>query len=121
MWKKETVNKEKYIKRLEEIFCGQDTYQSIGKRNRLYELVRAMQRWYRSLPQIAVSFQTCPEGMEEETYAFIKGLRKILKNMEPNPREMLFEQLPGLVEKKEFKGNVTANQKRKRIFRYLPF
>lgn len=25
---KETVNKEKYIKRLEEIFCGQDTYQS---------------------------------------------------------------------------------------------
>lgn len=65
---KETVNKEKYIKQLEEIFCGQDTYQSIGKRNRLYELVRAMQRWYRSLPQIAVSFQTCPEGMDEEEH-----------------------------------------------------
>lgn len=105
---KETVNKEKYIKQLEEIFCGQDTYQSIGKRNRLYELVRAMQRWYRSLPQIAVSFQICPEGMDEEAYAFIKGLRRILKNMEPNPREMLFEQLPGLVEKKNLKE--TARQ-----------
>lgn len=96
---KETVQKEQYLEALSDGFVKRRSVEKkTGRRWRLSEIVSAMQKWYRGLPQIALSFQKCPEDMEEGQFGVVLGLRNILRNIDQNPRELLFEKIPQMVE-----------------------
>lgn len=89
------MTKEFYLREMEEIFCKE---QRITCSNRFSCIIGEMQKWYRSLPQYTRVSEDYPEDM---LYA-VKGLRKLLKQTEPNPREFLFEQLPQAMESYEY-------------------
>ena len=90
---KQNGEKEKYLQKLEAMFPVQST-SGIGsaKHMRFSNIVKGIQTWYRSLPQYARHFSGC----EEE----ISGFRNIFQRQEINPREVLFEKLPLLFDKK---------------------
>lgn len=91
----EEMNKEQYLKGLEEVFCkdkGRSRYS-----NRFASIIDGMQKWYRSLPQFTRISNHYPKKMLRG----VQGLRRWLKQSELNPREFLFEQLPLAVEAKD--------------------
>lgn len=63
--------------------------------NRLARLKCFMQAWYRSLPQAATTFQI--EDYPRQDMRKLKLFRKALTG-EPNPRELIFEQIPRIFE-----------------------
>lgn len=84
----ETVEKEKYLKKLEKIFeC--DTEKFSGQ-SRFAQIAACMQKWYRSLPQYTMITLNLPENQSGS----IKKLRNLLRRAEINPRELLFEKIP---------------------------
>lgn len=84
----ETVEKEKYLKKLEKIFeC--DTEKFPGQ-SRFAQIAACMQKWYRSLPQYTMITLNLPENQSGS----IKKLRNLLRRAEINPRELLFEKIP---------------------------
>lgn len=80
--------KEEYLRRMEQAF-DVDSISRTGQ-SRMSRLVQAMQKWYRSLPQYAMTTGNIPA----EYVAAARALRSQLKQMEPNPRELLMERLP---------------------------
>lgn len=89
---KKTAEKEWYLQALEkEFLCEQHT--ETGQA-RLQQITKAMQKWYRSLPQITLNFKQCPDNLPEKEFSHIRKLRSTLQGMELNPRELLFEKLP---------------------------
>ena len=80
------VEKELYLKKLEEIFCKEE---SIHVSNRFFYIMESMQRWYRSLSQFTRTSGDYPKKVADR----VKNVRKLLKQTELNPREFLFEQL----------------------------
>lgn len=92
----ETVEKLEYIEGLEKLFSEYGNYcREIENMNRLARLKCFMQAWYRSLPQAATTFQT--EDYPRQDMRKLKLFRKALTG-EPNPRELIFEQIPRIFE-----------------------
>lgn len=84
---KESLMKEKYLKKLEDIFV-QDV--SLNN-NRLSAIVNGMQKWYRNLPQFTLNTKKL---VKDSTYY---RFRNLFRNMELNPRDILFEKIPALL------------------------
>ena len=89
----ESVKKEQYLERLEVIWQIKDTA-SFQKTNRWMKLTEEMQKWYRSLPQYAMT----TKHFEAEQIRKITAFRSLLKRSEINPREVLFERIPAIME-----------------------
>ena len=115
---KETVEKEKYLGGLEQLFCENEAeseteshmlsnqdkremdkskaaeYRKREKKNknRLRVLSDCIYEWYCSLPQCSTNF-----SLPEETEQIQEGLRvfrSLFRKLERNPREVLLERLP---------------------------
>ena len=92
----ETVEKLEYIEGLEKLFSEYGSYcREIESMNRLARLKCFMQAWYRSLPQAATTFQE--KDYPNQDVQKLKKFRKALTG-EPNPRELIFEQIPHIFE-----------------------
>ena len=98
----QTAQKEAYLKELFTLFVkNKDYVESLNRRSRLAAITKAMKAWYRGLPQMALVFRQCPADLKQDVFQIILGLRNILRNMDINPREVLFEKIPGLFEPKD--------------------
>lgn len=92
----ETVEKLEYIEGLEKLFSEYGSFcREIESMNRLARLKCFMQAWYRSLPQAATTFQE--KDYPNQDVQKLKKFRKALTG-EPNPRELIFEQIPRIFE-----------------------
>ena len=88
----ETAIKLEYIQGLEEMFAEYGEYcREIENMNRLAKLKCYIQAWYRSLPQASITFRE--EDFEGQEMKELVSFRKLLTG-EPNPRELIFEQIP---------------------------
>lgn len=91
----ETAIKLEYIQGLEELFAEYGEYcREIENMNRLAKLKCYIQAWYRSLPQTSTTFRE--EDFEGQEMKELVSFRKLLTG-EPNPRELIFEQIPKTV------------------------
>lgn len=97
----ETLEKLEYIESLEKLFEDYGVYcREIENRNRLSRLVCVMQSWYRSLPQASITFKT-PDS-EGQDIRKIMAFRRLFIDS-PNPRELIFEKIPGLFKTNDYK------------------
>ena len=92
---RESGEKEQYLQALEQLFVIDKQSSVYNRRKRVCIIVDKMQAWYRALPQVAVNLLEAEEKELECTQQFCKLLRKI----EMNPRDLLFEKIPTLVQK----------------------
>lgn len=91
----ETAIKLEYIQGLELLFAEYGEYcREIENMNRLARLKCFIQAWYRSLPQTSITFQA--EDFDGQVMKELVPFRKLLTG-EPNPRELIFEQIPKAV------------------------
>lgn len=83
------IEKEKYLRDIEDIFCcgRQDP---VRGSNRFALILEEIQKWYRSLPQ----YTRVSDDYPREMLQTLQRVRQVLKKAETNPREVLFEQLP---------------------------
>ncbi len=102
-----TAEKQKYLQTLEEAFCKEEAERKTDtKRKRLRRITESMHRWYRSLPQITVNFKVCPSCMEEELFRQLSAFRRLFRQIELNPRELLFERIPEIFGSAEYEKTV---------------
>ena len=107
--------KDKYLEDLERLFIDEDFSRRIqGKHKRLSTLVGAIQRWYRSLPQCAVNFESDKGRYTQEELEHIKGIRNIFRKIDVNPREILFDSIPELLSENRDYDQCAKNIKRVR-------
>lgn len=89
--------KEQYLKALEEMFLpGGEAAPLQGRHRRLAHIVAGIQKWYRSLPQYALNCSFLRDEYTKQEMQEISGFRNIFRKAEVNPREILFDRLPGL-------------------------
>lgn len=99
----ETAQKQQYLQLLEDAFCKEKSeVKKDSRRKRLGQIAENMHRWYRSLPQITMNFKVCPSYVKEEEFHKLVAFRKLFRQMELNPRELLFEKIPQIFESKEY-------------------
>lgn len=98
---KESIQKEKYLNILEELFLTEELRKKQkSKMQRLSNIAAGIQRWYRSLDQYTLTFTKQIFEVDEEEYLpeeymeKMCNFRKIFKGIELNPREVLFEKIP---------------------------
>ena len=108
----ETVEKLEYIEGLEKLFSDYGDYcKEIENMNRLARLKCFIQAWYRSLPQTATTFQV--GDYPRQDMRKLKLFRKALTG-EPNPRELIFEQIPRIFETDSLSDTLKKVQKAKK-------
>lgn len=108
----ETVEKLEYIEGLEKLFSDYGDYcKEIENMNRLARLKCFIQAWYRSLPQTATTFQV--GDYPRQDMRKLKLFRKALIG-EPNPRELIFEQIPRIFETDSLSDTLKEVQKAKK-------
>ena len=108
----ETVEKLEYIEGLEKLFSDYGDYcKEIENMNRLARLKCFIQAWYRSLPQTATTFQV--GDYPRQDMRKLKLFRKALTG-EPNPRELIFEQIPWIFETDSLSDILKEVQKAKK-------
>lgn len=73
-----------------------------AKDKRLKQIAVSMHRWYRSLPQVTLNFKNCPSDMTKKRFKEILAFRRLFRNIELNPRELLFEKIPEIFENEEY-------------------
>ena len=83
----------------------------IENMNRLARLKCFIQAWYRSLPQTATTFQV--GDYPRQDMRKLKLFRKALTG-EPNPRELIFEQIPRIFETDSLSDTLKEVQKAKK-------
>lgn len=94
---KATAEKTKYIEELAKIYdeylvyCG-----GVDPRNKLARITCLIQSWYRSLPQTSVTFMK--EDYQGQNMEVIYSFRKLFSEYSINPREILLEKLPALLQ-----------------------
>lgn len=107
------MTKEFYLREMEDIFCKECRRNGS---NRFSLIIEEMQKWYRSLPQ----YSRVSEDYPQEMLCGVKGLRKLLKQAELNPREFLFEQLPQAMGSSEYnRTGSMVRQIREQMDRHL--
>lgn len=90
---REDIEKEKYIKELNERFKI-DENRNLSA-NRIKDIVICMQRWFRALPQATRNLIDIEKYEKDETIIKqMKSIRKALQKVEFNPFEMLFVSFP---------------------------
>ena len=98
----ETVQKLEYIENLEKLFSEYSSYcRGIENRNRLSKLACIIQAWFRSLPQISMTFRK--QDYIEQDVKKVISFRKLFGGV-VNPREVLFDKLPALFDASDFLG-----------------
>lgn len=98
-----TAQKEKYLNDLQRLFAVEEQT-ALGRRKRLSSIVEEMHRWYRSLPQLTMNFGKNPGDMEENMFREITAFRKTFRQIELNPRDILFDRLPDIFRCEDSKG-----------------
>lgn len=93
----EDANKEKYISALCELFRVQTSDNIIE--SRINNIVVAMQKWYRALPQVTKNIKKQTKYFKDPVLekAYPK-FKKLLQNIEPNSFEILFVDFPAIFE-----------------------
>lgn len=94
----ESGKKEQYLKALEQIW-QMEAGLCFTRQKRWIQIMDAMQKWYRSLPQ----YTRVTGNFEPKERKRIQTFRNLLKRAELNPREFLFERIPMLLEKEDLK------------------
>lgn len=108
----ETAVKLEYIQGLENMFAEYGEYcREIENMNRLARLKCYIQAWYRSLPQAAIIFQK--EDFEGQAVKELVSFRRLLVG-EPNPRELIFEQIPKAVKATDLKDALRKTERIKK-------
>lgn len=108
----ETAIKLEYIQGLEALFAEYGEYcREIENMNRLAKLKCYLQAWYRALPQTSITFQK--EDYEGQAMKELISFRRLLSG-EPNPRELIFEQIPKAVKAETLTEALEKVQKIKR-------
>lgn len=97
----ETVAGEKrmYLEQLEELFEG--SVSTLKKGERFTYLVKAMQNWYRALPQYTATFSDKSIKqfhLKQVQKKNVARFQKVLRPQEINAREVLFEKIPKIFE-----------------------
>jgi len=90
---KEDLEKEKYIKNLNELF---DVSENLNlSANRIKDIVICMQRWFRALAQASRNLADVEKYISDEKKAnAMKTIKKAIQTVEFNPFEMLFVTFP---------------------------
>ncbi len=90
---KEDLQKEKYIRELNELFDVADN-RNLSE-NRIKNIFICMQRWFRALPQVSRNMMNLNQYVGSENLAkAMKDIKKVLQKVEFNPFESLFVELP---------------------------
>lgn len=92
---RENGEKEQYLQRLEHLFVSDRQSSVYNRRKRVCTIADKMQAWYRSLPRVSLNLLQGEKRQIQCTDEFCRLLRKI----EINPRELLFDKIPNLVDK----------------------
>ena len=94
---KEDVEKERYIKNLQECFFVEENLNLTDFR--INDILICMQRWFRALPQVTRNINTV-DGYEyaNGVEKYLKKLRILLQKVDVNPYEMIFENIPDALE-----------------------
>ena len=90
---KKDMEKEVYLREMEKLFSIKNK-KEMRSANRIFGITEGMRQWYRSLSRFTRNSGNYPQEIQES----VKRLQKLLKRMDLNPREFLFEQLPKAVE-----------------------
>lgn len=93
----EDIRKERYISDLCNMFDIQNNQKLTD--SRISNIFNAMQRWFRSLPQVTKNIKKQDEYLADARLvrAYPK-LKKVLQNVEANPYEVIFFELPSFFE-----------------------
>ncbi|WP_146058840.1 hypothetical protein [Lachnospira multipara] len=90
---KEDIEKEKYIKELNERFKISENRNLSS--NRIKDIVICMQRWFRALPQATRNLVDIEKYEKDDSIIDqMKSIRKAMQTVEFNPFEMLFVSFP---------------------------
>ena len=98
---KESADKEKYIKGMNDLF--EISSQRNLTENRIKNIVICMQRWFRALPQVSRNLAEVQViGNEKEiSKEVLTEFKNALQKLDVNPYELLFDSLPALLESRE--------------------
>ena len=89
----EDIKKEAYITDLMKIFMVQE--KSCKSDSRIENLVTGMQRWFRALPQATKNIKSQSTYLtDEKILKSVPKIKELLQNVEANPYEILFVELP---------------------------
>lgn len=118
----QTVEKERYLQRLAKEFVPTQT-ESMSRHTRMQQIVVSMQRWYRSLPQMTLSFAVCPDNLGNAEFDYVLKLRRTFRGIEVNPHEMLFDKIPEIYEEFESYDDLVDSllQTKEYLDRYLDY
>jgi len=100
---KGTVERIEYLNKIKELFVKyekvSDNEESIIAHN-----VVLMQRWMQSLPNISANYKKSGicDDLSDEEFVCLEIMRKILKKIECNARELLFEKIPSKFENDDY-------------------
>lgn len=95
---KESVEKEDYLKALNELFDVENAGNLPG--NRVSNILACMQRWYRALPQNAKNIKNKNEYVDDENILnVLPKLRHTMQQVDVNPYEVIFEIIPAMCSK----------------------
>ena len=98
---KEDLQKEKYIRELNELFDVADN-RNLSE-NRIKNIFICMQRWFRALPQVSRNMMNLNQYVGSENLAkAMKDIKKVLQKVEFNPFESLFVELPDKFDAKSY-------------------
>ena len=105
---KENAEKEKYIAGLSELFKISEQDNLHG--NRIAIILECMQRWYRSLPQIAKNIQKNNQFIEDKNIvAIIPKLKKVMQRIDANAYETIFSTIPEICsDKADYKETLSV-------------
>lgn len=89
----EDLNKEKYLIDLSKMFLVKESVSY--SETRISNIIKAMQRWFRSLPQITKNIKKQPNYFNDRQLekSFL-GFKSIMQKIDVNPFEILFLKLP---------------------------
>ncbi len=98
----EDIKKEKYIAELSELFSVHEKNRKND--SRIENLVAAMQRWFRALPQATKNIRNQTEYFsDKKIMKSVPRIRELLQSVEANPYEILFVKLPEIYETNDYK------------------
>lgn len=90
---KEDIEKEKYIKNLQELFHVNENLNLTD--SRINNILICMQRWFRGLPQISRNIGDVDSYQEaQEVAGYLQKVRELLLKADANSYEIIFEKFP---------------------------
>ena len=98
---KGTKEKQDYLEDLKSLF--EKYIVKYDRRNAMEQIANGMQKWMQSLPTISCTFaHSDAKILNDIEYSALVHLRSLLKRMDCNPRELLFERIPDMFQEQSF-------------------